>query len=149
MSVVAPTVVVKVSRAGRGQRDALSEFAGFDLDRSTERAWSRFQVKLADHLAEMRDDDMLIVSADSAVDDKEEGAAPYVQFVAWGETMVRSEVASNAYLAEEARLDGAAERMIAGLGWHEPTAGKDDDDLRRGRRTSSWTSNVRTPTGWP
>ncbi|MFL6133168.1 MAG: T3SS (YopN, CesT) and YbjN peptide-binding chaperone 1 [Nocardioidaceae bacterium] len=110
----------------------MSEFAGFDLDRSTERAWSRFQVKLADHLAEMRDDDVLIVSAQSAVDDEEEGAAPYVQFVGWGESMVRSEVSSNAYLAEEARLDAAAARMIAGLGWHEPTAGKDDDDPGEG-----------------
>ena len=110
----------------------MSEFAGFDLDRSTERAWSRFQAKLADHLAEMRDEDVMIVSAESSVDDEEEGAAPYVQFVAWGERFVRSEVSSNEYLADEVRLDDAAARMIAALGWHEPTIDKDDEDPGEG-----------------
>jgi hypothetical protein len=110
----------------------LSEFAGFDLDRSTERAWSRFQAKLADHLADMRDDDVLIVSAESAVDDEDGGSAPYVQFVAWGETLLRSEVSSNEYLADAVRLDASGSHMIAGLGWHEPTTDKDDEDPGEG-----------------
>lgn len=110
----------------------MSEFAGFDLDRSTERAWSRFQAKLADHLADMRDDDVLIVSAESAVDHEDGGSAPYVQFVAWGETLLRSEVSSNEYLADGVRLDAPGSHMIAGLGWHEPTTDKDDEDPGEG-----------------
>jgi len=47
----------------------LSELAGFDLDRSTARAWSKFQARLADHVADMEDDDILVVEAESAVDE--------------------------------------------------------------------------------
>jgi len=102
----------------------MSEFAGFDLDRNTERAWSRFRARLADHIAEMADDDILVVSVDSAVDDDEdeEGAAPYVQFRAWGETLVRSEVSGgNEFLTAELQLDDAASGTVVGLGWAEPT----------------------------
>ena len=105
----------------------MSEFAGFDLDRSTERAWSRFQARLADHLADLAEDDVLVISVESAVDDDADGAAPYVQFVAWGETSIRSEVSSNAYLAAEVRLDGAGQAAVEALGWHAPTVATDDD----------------------
>src|SRR3954447_6275324 len=101
----------------------MGEFAGFDLDRSTERAWSRFQARLADHVAEMDDDEVLVISADSAVDPEAEGAAPYVQFCAWGGTLVRSEVSSNAFLADEVRLDEAAMAALEDLGWLAPAAG--------------------------
>src|SRR3954469_13974739 len=95
----------------------MGEFAGFDLDRSTERAWSRFQARLADHVAEMDDDEVLVISADSAVDPEAEGAAPYVQFCAWGGTLVRSEVSSNAFLADEVRLDEAGVAALEAQSW--------------------------------
>lgn len=110
----------------------MSEFAGFDLDRSTARAWSRFQVRLADHVAEMSDDDILIVSADDAGDDDADGAAPYVQFCAWGETLVRCEVSSNAYLGVDRRLDRAASEAVMGLGWAAPTVDSAADDAGEG-----------------
>ncbi len=110
----------------------MSEFAGFDLDRSTERAWSRFQARLADHIADMSDDDVLVVSAESAVTEDDEGSAPYVQFCAWGQTLVRSEVSSNEYLADEVQLDDVATSTIEGLGWSAPTASRDDDDPGEG-----------------
>jgi hypothetical protein len=105
---------------------SMGEFAGFDLDRSTERAWSRFQARLADHVAEMADDEVLVVSADSAVGPDAEGSAPYVQFCAWGQTMVRAEVSSNAYLADEVRLDEDAVQGLQGLGWLVPDGGDED-----------------------
>lgn len=46
----------------------VSEFAGFDLDRSTARAWDRFRRRLADHVAAMRLGDLLVVEAETAVD---------------------------------------------------------------------------------
>lgn len=110
----------------------MSEFAGFDLDRSTERAWSRFQARLADHIADMSDDDVLVVSAEAAVDEDDEGSAPYVQFCAWGETLVRSEVSSNEYLADEVRMDDVATSTLEGLGWAAPTARRDDEDPGEG-----------------
>ena len=67
----------------------MSEFAGFDLDRATARAWSRFQARLADRVADMEDGDIVLVEAEAAREDVE-GSAPYVQFCAWGETLVRA-----------------------------------------------------------
>ena len=101
----------------------MSEFAGFDLDRITARAWSRFQARLADHLAEMGDDDTLVIDTEVAADDLP-GAAPYVQFAGFGDgTMVRGEVSSNTYLAEPFELDEARVDRLAELGWRLPTVG--------------------------
>ena len=101
----------------------LSEFAGFDLDRNTARAWSRFQARLADHLAEMGDDDTLVIDAEVA-DDDIDGAAPYVQFAGFGDgSMVRGEVSSNNYLAEPYALDDERVARLTDLGWHTPTVG--------------------------
>ena len=102
----------------------LSEFAGFDLDRNTARAWSRFQARLADHLAEMGDDDMLVIDAEVA-DDAIDGAAPYVQFAGFGDgSMVRGEVSSNNYLAEPYALDEDRISTLTALGWSMPTVGQ-------------------------
>ena len=110
----------------------LSEFAGFDLDRSTARAWSKFQARLADHVVDMEDDDLLLVEAESSVDDEDEGAAPYVQFCAWDEDLVRCEVSSNEYLADEHRLDSVGVQILKALGWSGPTVGRDDEDPGEG-----------------
>jgi hypothetical protein len=99
----------------------VSEFAGFDLDRSTARAWSRFQARLADHLAEMGDDDVLVVDTEVARSDLP-GAAPYVQF-AGGDATVRGEVSSNNYLAEAHELDAGDVSRLVDLGWRPPTVG--------------------------
>ncbi|HEY0775628.1 MAG TPA: hypothetical protein VGD51_16200, partial [Nocardioidaceae bacterium] len=99
----------------------MGEFTGFDLDGATARAWSSFQARLADHLAEMGDE-VLVVDA-LVADEEAEGATPYVQFAGFGEgAMVRGEVSSNSYLVEDHRLDPEAESAIAALGFHRPTA---------------------------
>ncbi len=105
----------------------MSEFAGFDLDRSTARAWSRFQARLADHVADMEDDDILVVEMESAAE-PEEGTAPYVQFCAWGSDLVRAEVSSNEFLSDEHLLDARSIAALVALGWNAPTASRDDDD---------------------
>jgi hypothetical protein len=105
----------------------MSEFAGFDLDRSTQRAWSAFQARLADRIAEMSDDEIVIVEVGSVVEEDAEGSAPYVQFCAWGGAMVRCEVSSNAYLDPRVRLDSAGADVIVELGWGAPTAGRSED----------------------
>jgi hypothetical protein len=107
------------------------EFAEFDLDRSTARAWSRFQARLADHLAAMSDDDVLIVRVDSGdrVDDvagEANESAPYLQFSAWGHGQLRSEVSSNEYLAARYTLDAAGESTLRSLGWSAPTPTRGD-----------------------
>jgi hypothetical protein len=107
--------------SGRGRGKHVGELAGFDLDRSTARAWSSFQARLADHIAEMTDQDTLVVDAEVA-EKAVDGAAPYVQFAGFGEgTMVRGEVSSNAYLAEQHGLTGGQCGQLEALGWHPPT----------------------------
>jgi hypothetical protein len=99
----------------------VSEFAGFDLDRSTARAWSRFQARLADHLVEMDDEDILVVDTEVARSDLA-GAAPYVRFACAGSTL-RGEVSSNSFLAEGYELDEDDVSVLTTLGWRPPTAG--------------------------
>lgn len=108
----------------------MGEYDDVDLDRMTARAWARFRVDLGDRLAHMVDDDVLVVEVESEVDEDDDGAAPYVQFCGWGGDLVRAEVSSNAYLAEEVLLDAPAERALERLGWLAPTyePGHEADD---------------------
>ena len=109
-----------------------------DLEASTELAWTGFRQRLADRLAEAADDDVLLIELETGVDEDElAGAAPYVQFVAWGEEMLRAEVVSNFYLDERFELSPADERRLAELGWSEPTcddAGEENFHLDLPRR---------------
>ena len=107
----------RVEERGSG----LSEVAGFDLDRNTAQAWSRFQARLADRIAEMTDQDTLVIDTEVA-DEDIDGAVPYVQFAGFGDgTMVRGEVSSNAYLAARYELSAEQCERMSALGWHPPT----------------------------
>lgn len=116
---------------------------GFDLERSVEEAWRRFRVRLADHLAQMQDDDVLVVEVVAAVDElgdsgdgsgdgsgagtdhgdvDGEGTTPYVQFLRLvGEPVVRAEVSGNTCLGESFALDEDAEAALTAMGWQSPT----------------------------
>ena len=101
-------------------------YADFDVDRTTRRAWRRFQIALADHVVAMDDDDILVVAAEVAGEDGT-GCAPYVQFCAWGDDLVRAEVSSNQYLAAEVALGPNAEASLVEMGWEAPTHEADDE----------------------
>ena len=103
-----------------GERDE------FEVDRAAAEAWVRFQARLGDRLAAMAEDDVLVVEA-LAADEDEPGAAPYVQFCAWGDGMLRGEVASNHVLMEPRELDEEGERALEELGYDAPTYGPDDE----------------------
>ena len=92
-----------------------------DLEASTELAWTGFRQRLADRLAAAEDDVLLIEVEAAVADDALQGAAPYVQFVAWGEGMLRAEVASNHYLDDRFALSPEDERCLVEMGWTEPT----------------------------
>jgi hypothetical protein len=79
-------------------------------------------MRLADHLAEMVEGDTLIVLAETAVDE-EDGAAPYVQFCAWGGGHVRCEAVSNDFLAREYHLDDVGTLALLELGYGAPHDG--------------------------
>src|SRR5262245_23515734 len=91
------------------------------------RAWSRFQSSLADHVVAMEDDEVLVVDAETWLVEDATGAAPYVQFCAWGDDLVRAEVSSNEYLDPDVALDAAGAEALAALGWLEPTHGASEE----------------------
>jgi hypothetical protein len=106
----------------------MADHSDFDLDRSAGRAWSTFQVRLAEYLAQMQDDHVLIIEAQSGLaDDETAGAAPYVQFTAWGGDLLRSEAVSNHYLDPTYALDEAGSARLEALGWSAPSYGPQDE----------------------
>ena len=86
----------------------MDDLDSFDLDRSVARAWDTFRERLADHIAQMADDDYLILNAQE--DEHGSGEAgdphltPYVQLCACGDGLVRCEASSNDFLSGIYRL---------------------------------------------
>jgi hypothetical protein len=100
----------------------------FDQIGDVEGAWARFRARLADVIAGLEGDDAFWLEMEVGIDDEDlPGAAPYVQFQAWGGDLVRGEVVSNAYLDERFRLDEDDERHLLELGWSAPTHGRGDE----------------------
>ena len=98
----------------------------FEVDRATAGAWREFQARLADRLAAMEEDDVAIVAA-MVGEEPEGGAAPYVQFCAFGDRMLRGEVASNHVLDERWELGEESVRALAELGYAAPTYAPDEE----------------------
>ena len=98
----------------------------FEMDRATGVAWREFQAQLADRLAAMEEDDVAIVEA-VAGHEPEAGAVPYVQFCAFGDGMLRGEVASNHVLDERWQLDAEALAALGELGYAAPTYAPDEE----------------------
>ncbi|MGA8847526.1 MAG: hypothetical protein WB471_13000 [Nocardioides sp.] len=92
---------------------------GTDLEAVIEAAWVGFRSRLADHIAAMGDDDVLLVEFSGAVGDEADGTAPYVQLCAFGDDLVKVEAASNHSLAERCRLSVDGEAAMLALGWDE------------------------------
>ena len=108
----------------------MDDLESFDLDRSVARAWDTFRERLADHIAQMADDDYLILNAqdEEEQEDGEEAGephlTPYVQLCAFGEGAVRCEASSNDFLSGIYRLSDAGERALIDARWNAP----DPDD---------------------
>ena len=88
-------------------------------DEDLELAWTEFRQRLADRLAGAAEDDVLLIEVETGAEGVE-GAEPYVQFLAWGDGMLRGEVASNHYLDDRYALSAADERHLGEMGWSEP-----------------------------
>lgn len=98
----------------------------FEVDRAAASAWREFQARLADRLAAMEEDDMMVVEA-MVGEEPEAGAAPYVQFSAFGDGMLRGEVASNHVLDERWELGAPSVRALGELGYAAPTYAADEE----------------------
>lgn len=96
--------------------------AGSEWESRTTAAWRRFQMRLADRFAELADDEVVLLEAETSAE--ADGAGPYAQV--WSrQGRLRCEAVSNHYLAASHRLDDAAEAALQRLGFAPPTSATD------------------------
>lgn len=95
-------------------------------DAGVEAAWTEFRGRLADRIAALADGEVIEAQLGClGEDDAQNGAAPYVQFLAWGDGLVRAEAVSNTSLDPAFALESYDE-MIE-IGWCPPTYGEDQE----------------------
>lgn len=89
-----------------------------DFEASCELAWRRFRERLADRLAELDEDEFVVVGMRTELDDDDrDGAAPYLQFLNCGEEQLRAEAVSNTYLDSRFALEPDDEAALVEIGW--------------------------------
>lgn len=104
---------------------------------STEKAWTRFTNDLADALADLDEDEHLII-------EKKKGWH-YVQFAAGGKFGMRAEAVSNGYLDDNHRLSEEACTRLLNLGWDAPTHIPDDPKTKHPDGSPNYFVDVGVP----
>lgn len=94
-----------------------SEVHDFDLDRSTDEAWSDFTVRLADVISHMDAGATLTIGSLAT---EQEGTSPYVLFRCLPDFALIAEAAGNACLSEEFQLAPHQLEALEELGWNPP-----------------------------
>lgn len=91
-------------------------------DAGIEAGWTAFRGRLADAIAGLADDGVIEVELSDLGDDgASSGAAPYIQFLAWGDGLLRAEAVSNVNLDPAFALEGEAYDDMVEIGWRAPT----------------------------
>ncbi len=108
---------------------ASETFSHFDLDASTEQAWTGFAERLAEVLSVMDAGATLRIGALAT---EAGGVAPYVRFACGEGGRLVADAASNAELGEEFRLGAEALAAFETLGWESPSS--DGPDAHAGFR---------------
>ena len=92
-------------------------------------AWEAFEERLAERIGELGDGEMLLVEA-LDVDDDDDGAAPYVQVIAYDEgddePVVRCEAVSNEFLKATLQLDMVQQQRMEDIGFRAPATSDED-----------------------
>lgn len=97
-------------------------------DAGVEEAWTAFRARLADAVAGLADDKVIGFQLGCLAEgEPSNGAAPYVQFLGWGEGVVRAEAVSNTYLDPAYALELEGYDAMIGLGWCPPTYFEDQE----------------------
>jgi hypothetical protein len=97
-------------------------------DAGVEAAWAAFRAELADAIAEVADGQVIEAELGCLAEGQpSNGAAPYVQFVGWGEGLVRAEAVSNRYLDPAYVLEVEDYEEMIELGWAPPTYFEDQE----------------------
>ena len=95
----------------------MADVDDFDLDRSTDQAWTDFQARLAEVVSVMDDTADLTIGVESV----SEEPAPFLRFSADRPDRIRCEAAGNATLGPEFRLSDQQEAALTALGWQPPS----------------------------
>lgn len=104
---------------GRVIRNAPPEY---DLDKRLAIAWIQLGGRLTSALTGLTPYETLVIELPSAFDETElTGATPYLQFMAYGEDLVRGELSSNHVLDVRHQLSDAQGQALLELGWAAPT----------------------------
>jgi hypothetical protein len=98
----------------------MTDFSGFVLERSVDRAWEQFEAWLADVLATVADGDVLVVSREADPHDPARGQEPFVQFCAVGDGVVRGEASSNRQLDRQHWLSDQQAAEMTYIGYELP-----------------------------
>jgi hypothetical protein len=82
---------------------------------SVEQSWRTFRLHLAVALADLAEDEYLVVSY------KYKATNYFIQFAAQGAQGMRAEAVSNSYIEPSAQLSSKACQHLLALGWNAPT----------------------------
>lgn len=97
-------------------------------DAGVEAAWTEFRGRLADAIAGLAEDEVVGAALGCLAEGEPgNGAAPYVQFLAWGEGLVRAEAVSNTYLDPAYALELEGYDAMISFGWSPPTYFEDQE----------------------
>ncbi|MGI8722650.1 MAG: T3SS (YopN, CesT) and YbjN peptide-binding chaperone 1 [Geodermatophilaceae bacterium] len=117
-NVEEPTDPASGEAGGRVIRSAPPEF---DLDKRLAIAWIQLGGRLTSALTGLTPYETLVIELPSAFDETElTGSTPYLQFMAYGEDLVRGELSSNHVLDVRHQLSDAQGQALLELGWAAP-----------------------------
>lgn len=94
-----------------------SEVSGFDLDRSTDQAWTEFSARLSDVIAHLDPGAQLTIGA---IATEQDGRAPFVSFACDAGRHVIAEAAANAVLSDQFQLSEEQLVALEEAGWNPP-----------------------------
>ncbi|MDR1387779.1 MAG: YbjN domain-containing protein [Propionibacteriaceae bacterium] len=111
----------------------------FDIDRSTEHAWSGFEARLGEVLSMMDATEPLTLSTL----DGQSGLSGYVRFVALDSQRLLALVPDNVMMPSEHRLSSSQIEALLAAGWRPPDPAAADDRLTHYWLTGSQTDSDR------
>lgn len=94
-----------------------SEVGDFDLDRSTDQAWSEFAARLSDVIAHLDPGAQLTIGA---IATEQDGRPPFVSFACDDQRQIVAEAAGNSVLSDQFQLTPAQLEALDAAGWHPP-----------------------------
>jgi len=107
--------------AERGGRVIRNEPPEYDLDKRLAIAWIQLGGRLTSALTGLTPYETLVIELPSAFDGTElTGSTPYLQFMAYGEDLVRGELSGNHVLDVRHRLSDVQGQALLELGWAAP-----------------------------